>query len=165
MKLEFEDLIGRNMNVVSEDQIQEFMNKSLDSALEITTDVLKRKPSLEDIEEFTLSGLWGFLDEIKEYRNVLFTGEGESENVLWHVIIDKDIVLFDSYFIDRENENLINYFNYEIKITGKNKGEASIKLSDELKEIDKDIDVDILMVTTPMRLAYYLILFTKINIQ
>lgn len=163
MKLTFEDLKDRKINIVSEEQIQDFMNKALDNALEIVTDTLKRKPTLEDIEEFTLSGLWDFLEEIDGYRNALFVGEGGTENILWHVIIDKDIILFDSYFIDRENEKLTTYFNYEIKITGKNKGEVSIKLSDELKEVNKDIDVDILMITAPMRLVFYIILLTKDN--
>lgn len=162
MKLTFEDLENRKITVVSEDQIHSFINKTLDIAIEKTSNVLEKKPEIEDLQDFVLSNIIEFSKNISGFKNELFTGEGRDGNLLWNVIIYDDIILFDSYYINRENKRIIPYFNYELHILSEDDCEGKIKLSEDFRKVG-DIDINILLLTTPMRLLFYIIMFTEVN--
>lgn len=164
MTLTYEDFKNRNINILPEEGTRSFMDKSLQDVINKTTKILGKKPNIRDIKEFLLSNLLDFLKNIKGLKNVLFSCESSEEQPVWNVVVDNDVIVFDAYNINKESKEVFTFFNYSLHLIDNEKFEASLSVSEDMKN-DETVDLNTLELGIILRLLAYIIIISSVNFK
>lgn len=166
MNLTFKDLENKDIIITPEDELKSFKEKILKNGVDELGKILGREPRAKDIQNFLLANILQFSKDIDGFKNLLFSCEPETKDgtYLWNVIIDNDVIILDTYFIDMEDKELISYFNYGIHILDEEKFEVSLDIPEEL-ENQKDFDLNTLSIIAALRLLYYMVALSEGDIK
>lgn len=166
MNLTFKDLENKDIIVIPEEHLKSFKEKVLKNGADELGKILGREPRIKDIQNFLLANILEFSKNINCLKNLLFSCEQEIEDgtSLWNLIIDNDVIILDTYFIDVKDEKLVSYFNYSIHILDEGNFEVSIDIPEDLEK-QKDFDIDTLNTVAALRLLYYIVALSEGDIK
>lgn len=121
MKLTLEDVMGKELIVVSDVDMDDFAEGTLDYIKSITSNELKTVCDIENALNYLFSEITEMTKDVDEFISLYFVCKPSEGTFLWNLILDNDIIMLDSYVIDIKKQEMSKYLGFEIYSTDENK--------------------------------------------
>lgn len=156
MKLTFKDLLEKEFILVPDVDVNDFREATLDYFRNTMSNNLETDKDIKNVMKYLLFNIVDVTKDIDTIMNSYFVCKPEEETFCWHLIIDTNVVILDSYRIDMEKQEMYKYIGLEIQSTDADKCEVNIDLSCFEGEDLEKLNIERAKLFELLRLTYYM---------
>lgn len=160
MKIPFKYYKNKNIMVVTDKELTDFVIDTLQFAKNNVSKNLNENYGLKDIKEYLLYGVLRCFEKIKVFKSDYFTCDTECGKFFWSVTTEKDGILLSSYLLNTDTDEITPYIAYKISEIEEYSCRTYIYL---FNSIDIIMDSETQEISTLLKLLLFIVKLVQIQ--